>query len=51
LALTKVRATLFAITFMSYILFQFQNINTFLDQVQPRRLFFFARFPSLPWFC
>jgi len=26
-------------------LFQFQHINTFLDQAQPRRLFFFARFP------
>jgi len=30
---------------MSYMLFQFQHINTFLDQVQPPRLFFFARFP------
>ena len=44
-ALTKVQATLFTITFMSYMLFQCLHINTFLDQVQPRRLFFFALLP------
>ena len=30
---------------MSYMLFQCLHINTFLDQVQPRRLFFFALLP------
>jgi len=47
-ALTKVQDTLFTITFMSYMLFHFLYISIFLDQVQPRRLFFFARFPPLP---
>jgi len=50
-ALTKIQATLFTLTFMSYMLFTFSHINTFLDQVQPRRLFFFPRFLPLPWFC
>jgi len=40
-----VQATLFTTTFMSYMLFQFQYINTFLDQVQPRRLFSLPIFP------